>query len=137
MIIGWTRRARAFAVAALAASSACALVLGVVVGIKDASSLGGWLAGLGLSFAMCLAFVTTGGLMFGLLIDRAIPRAASRLVFHAVAAASGGLSATVLMRGFWHIPTIWTVPAMGAFAGLVAAAVWWKMVRAKERTANG
>ncbi|MFM9829058.1 MAG: hypothetical protein ACKVOB_10020 [Sphingomonas sp.] len=137
MKVGWRRRLLAFAVAALSASAACALVLGVVVGIETTQNLGGWLAGLGASFLLCLIFVTAGGLGFGLIIDRLIPRGTSRLVFHAVAAGSGSIAAIALMRVVWRIPTIWTVPAIGALAGLVAAAVWWKMVRAKERVANG
>lgn len=137
MRVGWRRRALAVAAAALAASAICAAVLALWNALAGAQRFADWASGVAVAFLLCLAFISAGGVVIGLVIDRVMPRRTPALLFHAVAAGSGALAAIALMRAVWQVQTIWTVPAMGALAGLVAAAVWWKMVRAKERMANG
>ncbi len=95
------------------------------------------IASLPTAFLLCLVFVVVGGVPVGLLIDRLTPPRTRPALFALLAGAAGAATAPVLLVLVFPITPIWTVPAAGAVAGVVAAAVWWPMVRMKEVHAYG
>jgi len=139
--VGWQRRTRAFIAAVLASSLTWALCFVEQAAEHDGPEFFGdsfvGSALILLVIAPALVIFATLGCLLALVIERAIPRSVYPPVFCAVGAASGGVFGAVLDALVLKAPRDVMVAVPSAAGGFVAAAVWWKMVRAKERMTNG
>lgn len=141
MRVGWQRRALAFVVAVLAASLSwvlmfMALALEQTEHYDFVASVYG-LASICLLVSPILVACVTLGCLLGLAVERMIPRSVGPVAFCALGAVSGGALTAVLNGLVLQLPKDVMVAVPGVTGGLAAAAVWWKMVRVKERMANG
>ncbi|MFA5988986.1 MAG: hypothetical protein WC803_05190 [Sphingomonas sp.] len=141
MRVGWQRRALAFVVAVLAASLSWVLMF-MALALEQAGrddfvdSVYG-LASICLLVSPILVACVTLGCLLGLAVERMIPRRVGPVAFCALGAACSSALTVVLNGLVLQLPKDVMVAVPGVTGGLAAAAVWWNMVRVKERMANG
>lgn len=137
MKVGRYRRVLAFFTAGIAASFAGALVWltsTFVTNDNHPATVSAFLVNLVGMTILLLPFVIVVGGIVGAAVAAMVPVTTGPILLGIAASLSGALTAySLLSLMFGSIPVMFLV---GACAGLSAALVWWRMVRAKELYSN-